>query len=532
MKKSIKNKSKCSNLKTLGFTLVELLAVIVILGVLALITFPIIDGTIKNSKEKALASTIKSIEDAAYNYSVKNDIGYQTYYKKITLDELVKAGLLENEIINPVTNNKMAGCVLYKWDEIYKQYEFKYDETCPLITYQDDSGANIPELLNNMVPIKYQNNNWVIADISQEWYNYNEKEWANAVVLEDGVSKNIGDVITEEDIALWYVWIPRYKYQLFNVGTTGVEEQQIQIKFENGIETTGTVKCEDIDFKANPTSEVSEICTNAELGNWYTHPAFTFGDQELTGFWIGKFEISGTTDNITIKPNVNSLTNETNATFSNSIKKLSDIYNLNGDSHMIKNMEWGAVTYLTQSQYGRCTDGICSDIGRNNNSNLITGCGEEEGVNSSSICNMYNTQIGMNASTTGNTYGVYDMSGGAWERVMSTTSDINGDFKLTEFDFEENLDDKYYDKYVYGDSTISHERGKLGDGTKETMKTFGNLSGGWYNDYIKFPSKSYTWFTRGGTYGNTPIYAGLFYTDINAAAALEYRSSRAILTKN
>ena len=75
MKKSIKNKSKCSNLKTLGFTLVELLAVIVILGVLALITFPIIDGTIKNSKEKALASTIKSIEDAAYNYSVKNDIG-------------------------------------------------------------------------------------------------------------------------------------------------------------------------------------------------------------------------------------------------------------------------------------------------------------------------------------------------------------------------------------------------------------------------------------------------------------------------
>ena len=48
-----------------GFTLVELLAVIVILGVLALITFPIIDGTIRNSKEKALASTIKSIEDAA-----------------------------------------------------------------------------------------------------------------------------------------------------------------------------------------------------------------------------------------------------------------------------------------------------------------------------------------------------------------------------------------------------------------------------------------------------------------------------------
>ena len=131
-----------------GFTLVELLAVIVILGVLTLITFPIIDGTIKNSKEKALASTIKSIEDAAYNYSTKNDIGYQTYYKKITLDELAKSGLLDNEIINPVTNNKMNGCVLYKWVEEYKQYEFKYDEECnntvpDSISFAEDSWETI-----------------------------------------------------------------------------------------------------------------------------------------------------------------------------------------------------------------------------------------------------------------------------------------------------------------------------------------------------------------------------------------------------
>ena len=146
MKKSIKNKSKCDNIKTLGFTLVELLAVIVILGVLALITFPIIDGTIKNSKEKALASTIKSIEDAAYNYSVKNDIGYQLYYKKITLDELSKAGLLDKEIIDPITNNKMTGCVLYKWDEVYKQYEFKYDEECNI------PSKPINEIIMNQFP--------------------------------------------------------------------------------------------------------------------------------------------------------------------------------------------------------------------------------------------------------------------------------------------------------------------------------------------------------------------------------------------
>ena len=160
MKKSLKNKDKSFKLKKFGFTLVELLAVIVILGVLALITFPIIDGTIKNSKEKALASTIKSIEDAAYNYSTKNDIGYQTYYKKITLDELAKAGLLDNEIINPVTNNKMNGCVLYKWVEEYKQYEFKYDEECyiPLpesISFAEDSWETIHTLVEMGLASEY-----------------------------------------------------------------------------------------------------------------------------------------------------------------------------------------------------------------------------------------------------------------------------------------------------------------------------------------------------------------------------------------
>ena len=46
-----------------GFTLVELMTVIIILGVLALITYPIVDKSIKQSKEKALDRTIKSIID-------------------------------------------------------------------------------------------------------------------------------------------------------------------------------------------------------------------------------------------------------------------------------------------------------------------------------------------------------------------------------------------------------------------------------------------------------------------------------------
>ena len=95
------------------------------------------------------------------------------------------------------------------------------------------------------------------------------------------------------------------------------------------------------------------------------------------------------------------------------------------DSHMLKNIEWGAVAYLTHSDYGRCSNGSCSEIGINNyysgsgsSRQYKTGCGANAGSSSSTTCNEYTTSLGMNASSTGNIYGIYDLSGGAYEYVM------------------------------------------------------------------------------------------------------------------
>ena len=54
-------------------------------------------------------------------------------------------------------------------------------------------------------------------------------------------------------------------------------------------------------------------------GEWLTHPAFTFGGEEIPGFWFGKFEMTGTGSNPTIKPNLKSLTNQNMATQFNTI---------------------------------------------------------------------------------------------------------------------------------------------------------------------------------------------------------------------
>ena len=67
------------------------------------------------------------------------------------------------------------------------------------------------------------------------------------------------------------------------------------------------------------------------------------------------------------------------------------------NSHLLKNSEWGAVVYLTHSQYGR--NG--SEIDVNDNSNHITA---DEGI-----------EKNLEQSSTGNIYGVYDLSGGTHE---------------------------------------------------------------------------------------------------------------------
>ena len=131
-----------------GFTLVELLAVVIILGALALITFPIIDKSIKQSKEKALDRTIKSIIDASYEYSIANDLGYNSNYKILEFETLINAGLLKEVMINPITDKELEGCVLYRWVDEYKQYEFEYSETCesPNLTIKDVVLSNFPYL--------------------------------------------------------------------------------------------------------------------------------------------------------------------------------------------------------------------------------------------------------------------------------------------------------------------------------------------------------------------------------------------------
>ncbi|MCA0969927.1 prepilin-type N-terminal cleavage/methylation domain-containing protein [Halobacillus litoralis] len=80
-----------------GFTLVELLAVIVILGIIAAIAVPSIGNVIENSRADAHISNAQSIAEAARLYDV-SDVNSQNT-DAVTLKTLIDEGFIDS--INP-----------------------------------------------------------------------------------------------------------------------------------------------------------------------------------------------------------------------------------------------------------------------------------------------------------------------------------------------------------------------------------------------------------------------------------------------
>ena len=378
-------------------------------------------------------------------------------------------------------------------EEIGKHYHGKLTTNGNAI-YTKDTIPNAPVLAEGMIPIAYDGTNWVKADTNNtdnNWYNYKNKMWANAVMVTSDkrdtyMNANNGTVIPEDDILAYYVWIPRYRYKLFNVDfTSGTSPQVIDVEFVYGTSRQN----DETTCQVSDTGE--ETCQNKTNGSWYTHPAFTMinasgNKTELKGIWVGKFETTGSTTTPTVKPGVASLKGikVANMYSAGKLFRSTDYITSNGinqsDSHMMKNIEWGAVSYLKQSNYGLGITDITI-----NSYDFYTGGGSGTS---------YKTNTGQ--STTGNITGVYDMSGGAYEYVMGNYRKQAGNSGLT----VSGVPAEHIDIYSGTSVSASH----LGDATGETA--------GWYSDSAGFVTSGGPWFNRGG-YDNYAGRAGVFSFD-------------------
>lgn len=356
--------------------------------------------------------------------------------------------------------------------------------------YDSEKGVNRPQLSSGMTPIKWDSNTkeWVTTtQTDPDWYDYSHAKWAN---------------MRTNDGSMW-VWLPRYSYNMVAPHTS--LPQSINIKFLDNISTTVSA-------------------------GYTVHPAFTFGTTQLPGIWVAKFEASSRegngnsliSDNVTNKhvkivPNVSSWRyNYVSTAFTVSLNMKNDSTygwcssNVNYiNTHLIKNTEWGAAVYLSHSIYGKN-----GEVWINPNSNYITG---QVGTTPSATFTIttfpYDNQIfGIQGSTTGNIYGIYDMAGGAWEHVAAYLN--NGSGSLSTYGSSlVNAASKYKD--VYDRSMLDTQLGnysltasKKGDAIYETSTLY-YLTTSWYADDSFMPFATQPFFAR-GSYYYLKTAAGMF----------------------
>ena len=431
--------------------------------------------------------------------------------------------------------------------------------------------GSYPVLKDNLVPVVISDTGVVTkADINKEWYSYEKKNWANSVILKDesAVYKN-GEEIPEDNIESYFVWIPKYSYQLWDLGNysglTSISDKTQEIKIKFGTSNTSDNVTGECTTPMKDNQGIAGTSGNCKVGDYMTHPAFLAFD--TNGLWVGKFETgydgatsktaaqvnSVDTSKIIIKPNVYSWRN---ITVGNIFKNSYD-YKRDLDSHAMKNTEWGSVAYLQHSKYGSKTS-----VRINNNSSYITGYAATVeptlGYSSTSIDgNRYeSTALGADgtytinylnqksivASTTNNYSGIYDMSGGAWNYVIGYATgaiNVGGSSDITSLYpnfFSDSTYSKYWDKYASTANTNYNNR-ILGDATgeigpfgseKDSDGTTRNKSN-WYKDYSHFAHSSRPWFVRDGLW-NDGTASGTFAFSNNSGDTYSSISFRIVLT--
>ena len=395
-------------------------------------------------------------------------------------------------------------------------------------SWNEEKGVNAPILKDGMEAVYWDNKGDEITQSDNnfdedEWYDYNNNKWANAKT---------------KDGSYW-VWIPRFEYQITNEVTE--------------INTAGTI---DVNF-------IQTSRTSPSDSNFYIHPAFRNDssndyanggwDSEISGFWIAKYEMSMEDESgnhlETTKENGNVLLNDKIKMVSKpkvsswrwinlgNIYTNSYNYDRKKESHLMKNSEWGAVAVLTHSKYGRNGE----EISINNSNSFITGSSAgRPGASSSDAIYDYDTVEGQKASSTGNITGIYDLSGGSWERVSAFNSNYQGIY----FTGNEYLDAKGEHFAGTGKKSTKYATAYFNNTTEETYGNFdiGTVSiqgdiikevyiknkDGWFDDISAFVNIEIPFFCRGGYYDNAND-AGVFCSTNHNGAASQYHSFRVVL---
>ena len=145
-----------------GFTLVEILGVIVILIIVFILVYPAVNNIISQSKDTVYQKQINNILNSAYDLSLKK-INYLPDYQNktyITLGELKSEGLIDVNVKNPETKENFPDSLVISINNVGAGYEYSNKnsklEGDYLYTVEIDN-LNNPEIVN-LLPTIILNN--------------------------------------------------------------------------------------------------------------------------------------------------------------------------------------------------------------------------------------------------------------------------------------------------------------------------------------------------------------------------------------
>ena len=115
-----------------AFTLVELIAVVAILGLIALVVYPAVGSVIRNAREETYNDQVSVVINAAKNWSINNatKLSDDGSIYSLSVDTLLEEGYITNdEVKDPRDSSKnLEGTVEIKYNNDTKSYDYTYND--------------------------------------------------------------------------------------------------------------------------------------------------------------------------------------------------------------------------------------------------------------------------------------------------------------------------------------------------------------------------------------------------------------------
>ena len=225
-----------------GFTLVELLGVLVVLSVILMIAFPLITTYINKTKQKSYDTQMEIIMTGLKNYAIEhkevlpvNDADYVTF----TLGQLKSLGIVNNSVVNPLDGKEIDDSMEFKIIKNGSKYTYQIVESS--ILSRDDKNHTPYITLNGHI-LNYIDVDSTYTELGASATDY------------DGNPLNV--TISTSNLDVNTIGIYQIKYEVKDSNNTKSYAIRTVIVGESKILANGTV------VYYNP--ETNKKCTSAE----------------------------------------------------------------------------------------------------------------------------------------------------------------------------------------------------------------------------------------------------------------------------